>query len=66
MRFRFRSAGKKQEFEGVSYTIEELTENRSARGATTGQARAQLGTLIVSWQNRIQFGHAEAQIAGPS
>jgi hypothetical protein len=23
-----RSAGKKQEFEGVEYTIEELTENR--------------------------------------
>lgn len=31
---RDRSAGKKQEFEGVSYTIEELTENRcgSAEG----------------------------------
>jgi hypothetical protein len=34
--FLHRSAGKKQEFEGHTYTIEELTEERCAR-ASSGQ-----------------------------
>lgn len=36
-----RSAGKKQEFEGVEYTIEELTENRY--GAGQGRGTQQTG-----------------------
>ncbi len=41
---RDRSAGKKQEFEGVSYTIEELTENRCG----SGEGRQRLEDLLLA------------------
>jgi len=54
-----RSAGKKQEFEGETYTIEELTENRCAcRGCHMGMVQAEDLAAPMNDQQSLVIMHA--------